>query len=114
MGTAWGWGDIGLSPNEVVVKEIKEESGFEAEPIRLLGVMDKKFHEHPPSPFHVYKFFIQCRIIGGQAAGGVETTEVGFFAEDALPELSAERNTPSQIHKMFEYLRDPGKEMFCD
>jgi len=109
-----GWGDIGLSPSEVVVKEIQEESGFEAEAVRLLAVLDKKFHNHPPEPYHVYKFFILCRIIGGKAMQGVETSEVSFFAEDELPELSLERNTREQILMMFEYLRNPEKVVLLD
>lgn len=36
-----GWSDIGLSPSEVAVKEIKEESGFDVVPMRLLAVLDK-------------------------------------------------------------------------
>lgn len=79
MGASWWLGDIGLSPSEVVVKEIKEESGFEAEAVRLLAVLDKKFHNHPPEPYHVYKFFILCRIVGGEAMEGVETSEVSFL-----------------------------------
>jgi ADP-ribose pyrophosphatase YjhB (NUDIX family) len=109
-----GWGDIGLSPSEVVVKEIQEESGFEVEAIRLLAVLDKKFHNHPPEPYHVYKFFILCRIVGGEAMQGVETSEVSFFAEDELPELSEERNTKKQIRTMFEYLRNPEKAVIVD
>jgi ADP-ribose pyrophosphatase YjhB (NUDIX family) len=109
-----GWADIGLSPKEVVVKEIKEESGFQVEPIRLLGVIDKKFHEHPPSPFHIYKFFILCGIIGGEAKEGMETLQVGFFEKDELPELSTERNTSKQIQELFELLSNPNKEVFCD
>lgn len=61
------------------MKEIKEESGFEAEAVRLLAVLDKKFHNHPPEPYHVYKFFILCRIVGGEAMEGVETSEVSFL-----------------------------------
>lgn len=114
MGASWWLGDIGLSPSEVVVKEIKEESGFEAEAVRLLAVLDKKFHNHPPEPYHVYKFFILCRIVGGEAMEGVETSEVSFFAEDKLPELSAERNTEAQIRTMFEYLRNPEKVVILD
>lgn len=118
MDGAWalpgGWADVGLSPKEVVVKEIKEESGFQVEATRLVGVIDKKFHDHPPSPFHVYKIFIQCEIIGGEAKEGVETLQVGFFAEHNLPELSTERNTEKQIRQLFHYLRDPNKEAFCD
>ncbi|MNB70502.1 Phosphatase NudJ [compost metagenome] len=109
-----GWADIGYSPSEVAAKEIWEESGFEARPVRLLAVMDKKFHGHPPDPYHIYKLFILCEISGGEAAGGVETSEVGFFGEEELPELSVSRNTEAQIRTMFEYLRDPDKPVHLD
>ncbi|MNR20765.1 NUDIX domain protein [compost metagenome] len=109
-----GWGDIGLSPSEVAVKEIAEESGYQAEAIRLLAVLDKKFHHHPPEPYHVYKFFILCRITGGEAAEGVETSGVGFFGEDALPELSQERNTEKQIKMLFEFLKNPENPVILD
>lgn len=109
-----GWADIGLSAKEVVVKEIKEESGYDVTPVRLLAVLDKKFHNHPPSSQHVYKLFIQCELIGGKAASGVETSDVGFFNEDGLPELSLDRNTPEQLQQMFGYLRNPAKEVWFD
>ena len=118
MDGAWalpgGWADIGYSPAEVAVKEVREEAGYDVEPIRLLAVLDKQFHHHPPEPYHVYKLFIQCRIVGGEALSGVETSEVAFFDRDRLPELSQERNTPAQIQTMFEFLRDPAKEVIVD
>ncbi|MDO7907331.1 NUDIX hydrolase [Paenibacillus sp. JX-17] len=109
-----GWADIGYSPAEVAVKEVREESGFQVAPIRLLTVFDKKFHAHPPEPYHVYKMFIQCEIVGGEALSGLETSEVRFFEETELPELSLERNTREQILTMFEYYRDPGKRVIVD
>ncbi|MEC0123235.1 NUDIX hydrolase [Paenibacillus pabuli] len=109
-----GWGDIGLSPSEVAVKEIKEESGFDVVPIRLLAILDKKFHGHPPEPYHVYKMFIQCNIVGGTAEIGVETSAVEFFSLDELPELSLERNTVEQVKTMFEFLDQPDKEVILD
>lgn len=109
-----GWADIGLTPTEVAVKEIKEESGLEVKPIRLLAVLDKKCHPHPLSPYHVYKLFILCEITGGEAVAGLETSEVGFFGIDELPELSIERNTASQLRTMFEYLDNPDKEALLD
>ncbi|WP_315899191.1 NUDIX hydrolase N-terminal domain-containing protein [Paenibacillus cremeus] len=109
-----GWADIGYSPSEIAVKEVREEAGFEVEAVKLLAVLDKKFHDHPPSPYHVYKLFILCRIVGGSALGGVETSEVGFFAEDDLPPLSVERNTEKQLHLMFEYLRNLDKGVLLD
>ncbi|MBH5319599.1 NUDIX hydrolase [Paenibacillus sp. GSMTC-2017] len=109
-----GWGDIGYSPSEIAVKEIKEEAGYVVEPLRLLAVLDKKFHNHPPEPYHVYKFFIQCEVVGGRAETGVETSAVEFFAYDDLPPLSLERNTVEQVKMMFEFLKDPAKEVIID
>ncbi|MBT2289756.1 NUDIX hydrolase [Paenibacillus albidus] len=109
-----GWADIGLSPSEVAVKEIREESGFETQAVRLLAVLDKKFHNHPPEPYHIYKLFILCRIVGGEAVEGVETSGVSFFALDKLPELSEERNTKEQLNTMFQFLRDPHAPVILD
>jgi len=109
-----GWADIGLSATENVIKEIREETGYEARAGRLLAVLDKKFHEHPVSPFHVYKMFFRCEIVGGEAVETMETSEVGFFAEDELPPLSQERNTDRQVREMFEYLRDAERAVWLD
>ncbi len=109
-----GWADIGLSPKEVAVKEVMEESGYVVEPIRLLGILDKKFHDHPPSPFHIYKIFIECQITGGEAMGGMETLEAGFFEEDNLPNLSVERNTEKQIKQLFYMFKTGSQEVFVD
>lgn len=109
-----GWADIGLTPGEVAVKEIKEEAGLEVKPLRLLAVFDKKCHPHPPSPYHVYKIFILCEIVGGSLSAGMETSDASFFGSHELPELSVERNTESQIWTMFEYLENPDKEVLFD
>jgi hypothetical protein len=44
----------------------------------------------------------------------METLDVRFFSQHELPELSVERNTRSQIDTMFEFLRNPGKEVLFD
>lgn len=109
-----GWGDIGLTPSEVAVKEVREEGGFDVKAHKLLAVFDKKCHPHPPSPYHVYKFFIQCDIVGGQAREGIETDDVAFFSKDDLPPLSVERNTESQIQIAFQYLVHPETPTYFD
>ncbi|MCG3087452.1 NUDIX hydrolase [Sporosarcina cyprini] len=109
-----GFCDIGLSPSENVVKEIKEESGYDVVPVRLLALFDKNKHPHPPEAYHYYKIFILCELIGGEASAGGETSSIDFFAEDQLPRVSANRNTECQIKTMFEFLRDPLKETILD
>ncbi|WP_163103440.1 NUDIX hydrolase [Peribacillus alkalitolerans] len=109
-----GWGDIGLSPSEVAVKEVKEESGFDVKATKIIGMLDKKCYPHPPSPYHVYKIFIQCEIIGGQQKVGIETSAVDFFAQNELPPLSIERNTKSQIEMAFKHLHNPQEPVYFD
>jgi ADP-ribose pyrophosphatase YjhB (NUDIX family) len=109
-----GWADIGLTPSEVAVKEVKEESGYDVKPIKLVAVTDQKCHPHPPSAYHIYKLFIQCEIIGGQASKGIETSEVKFFAENELPPLSTARNTKTQIEMAFKYLKNPHETIYFD
>ena len=93
-----GFCDIGLSPSENVVKEIKEESGYDVMPVKIIAVLDKNKHPHPPEPYHYYKIFILCEIIGGESSAGMETSQVEFFSEHNLPPLSTNRNTESQIN----------------
>jgi ADP-ribose pyrophosphatase YjhB (NUDIX family) len=101
-----GWADVGLTPAENVAKEVIEESGFEVDVERLVMVLDRSRAGHTPQVFEAYKLFFICRIIGGAARVSAETTEVGFFAEDAIPaDLSRDRVLPEQIGRLFEHRR---------
>jgi ADP-ribose pyrophosphatase YjhB (NUDIX family) len=107
-----GWGDVGLSPGEVAVKEVREEANIEVAPVRLLAVLDKRFYDHPPSPWHTWKLFILCEERGGQPAPGLETSEVKFFAPEELPPLSLTRNTPEQVRRVVRLAEDGGETVF--
>lgn len=97
-----GYADLGLTPSEIVIKEVKEESGFLVNPIRILGLIDYNKHQQRPFPFDIYQIFMECEIIGGQPATGLETCGVDFFDIDNLPDLSVRRVTKEQIIKMCE------------
>lgn len=103
-----GWADPGESAGENVVREVREESGFETRAVKLLAVYDRSKHPHYPLfPFHVYKMFFLCKIVGGQAAANEEISEIDFFSAEALPELSIGRVTAAQIARMFEHRMHP-------
>jgi ADP-ribose pyrophosphatase YjhB (NUDIX family) len=102
-----GWADVNQSPSECVVREVREESGFETVARKLAAVWDRRRHPHPPHPFHIYKMFFLCDLVGGEARTSIETSGVDFFAEDDLPELSLGRTLAAQIHRMFEHYRNP-------
>jgi ADP-ribose pyrophosphatase YjhB (NUDIX family) len=107
-----GWADVGLTASEVVVKEVFEESGLEVRAGRLLAVLDKKCHPHPPDLYYVYKLFFLCEEMGGSLQKGMETSEVKFFPRNRLPELSVGRNTVNQVDMMFELKNNPGEVVF--
>jgi ADP-ribose pyrophosphatase YjhB (NUDIX family) len=109
-----GWGDIGYTANEIAVKEVREESGLEVEPMRLLAVLDKKCHAHPASPWYTYKLFILCRETGGFLQAGMETLDADFFPLENLPPLSTDRITYEQISLMFDFKHNPEKMVVCD
>ena len=52
-----GWVDVGDAPSEAVMREIFEESGFKARPVKLAALIDKNRHPHPPGVHHIYKLF---------------------------------------------------------
>jgi ADP-ribose pyrophosphatase YjhB (NUDIX family) len=83
-----GWADVGYSPSEVAVKEVEEETGIICEPVSLLSVIDGQRMGF--SRFGMYMLLFLCRATGGELQGHpLETSDVGWFAEDALPEVTA-------------------------
>ncbi|MBN9166641.1 MAG: ADP-ribose pyrophosphatase [Myxococcales bacterium 68-20] len=102
-----GWADVNLTPAENVVKEVREESGFEVRVRKLAAVWDRTRQGHPPAPFSCCKFFFLCDLVGGKEATSIETSEVKWFREDELPEdISLARVLPGQVRRMFAHARD--------
>ena len=80
-----GWADVGYSASEVAVKEVHEETGIECEVVRLIAVLDGLRLGFTRVP--LYSLVFHCRAVGGDlAAHPLETTGVGFFGRDELPE----------------------------
>ncbi len=103
-----GWADVNQSAAECVVREIAEESGFEARALKLAAVRDYQRSGHPPRNVDsIYKMFFICEITGGAARPSNETSDVAFFARDALPPLSLGRTTAAQIDRMFHHAQHP-------
>jgi len=103
-----GWADVNEPPSQAVVREVFEESGFETRALKLLALYDREKRGHvPPFPYHVYKVFFLCEIVGGAPRPNEEASEIAFFGEHELPELSVSRVTEAEIGTFFRDLRDP-------
>lgn len=101
-----GWADVEDSPRSAVEREIVEESGYTARAVKLALVLDRK-RWHPPHPVPSWKLLFVAAITGGEAKTSLETSGVGFFGEDELPELSEGRTTKAQLLRLFAHARDP-------
>jgi ADP-ribose pyrophosphatase YjhB (NUDIX family) len=80
-----GWADVGYSASEVAMKEVREETGIECEVVRVMAVLDGLRLGFTRVP--LYSVVFHCRALGGELeAHPLETSAVGWFGPDALPE----------------------------
>lgn len=78
-----GYAEVGSSPSETALRELREETGFEAEIERLVGVYDnRRFGSQ--AAYHFYTLCFRALITGGAATPSAETTEV-VLADPAEP-----------------------------
>jgi ADP-ribose pyrophosphatase YjhB (NUDIX family) len=111
-----GWADIGLTPREVAVKEVFEETGLHVETQQLMAIFDKKCHPHPPQAFYVYKIVFLCTLKNPTQAfnKGFDILDVGYFNVHKLPPLSTHRILDSQIFLLFNQWKNKVLMPYCD
>src|ERR1700683_1452939 len=102
-----GWADVNQSAGECVVREIAEESGFQARALKLAAVYDYRKRNRPHHLDSIYKMFFICALTGGSARASIETSDAEFFPRAALPPLSIGRATAQQIERMFQHAERP-------
>jgi ADP-ribose pyrophosphatase YjhB (NUDIX family) len=101
-----GYADVGLSPAENVAKEIWEEATLRVTVRGLYGLRHKAKHDYVPDVRDFYKLFFLCeRVDDAKPMPGTETSEVGFFRLDALPQLSRGKVIERDIAAAFEFQR---------
>ena len=81
----------GESVRQAVVREVREETGLDVEPLRLIGVYsDPAHHQIVTYPdgnvIHYVSSVFECAVRGGTLTCCPETLELGWFDPEALPE----------------------------
>lgn len=110
-----GWCDILESPKSAIEREVLEEAGLATKATHLAAVVDRDRWPHqPPMDHHIYKLFFVCEPMTGVDLNYTsnETSGIGWFAVDNLPELSVSRVLPDQIALLQEHWRNPGAAYF--
>lgn len=95
-----GFGEVGYSPTENILKEIEEETGFEAKVERLLAVFDTNRFQLQSKQYA--KFVFECKLLAGRFQENQEIADLQFFAINQLPALSEKRITKEQMEILWQ------------
>ena len=106
-----GFGEVGYSPTENILKEIEEETGFKAKVEKLLAVFDTNRFQLQSKQYA--KFVFECKLLDGQFQENQEIADLQFFAIDQLPALSEKRITKEQIEILWQVYQGQ-REQYLD
>jgi ADP-ribose pyrophosphatase YjhB (NUDIX family) len=106
--------EVGETPSEGVVREVKEETGVSCRPIALVGVFDSRLCG-TVSRHHLYHFVFLCEPIAGTEAElpshDFEVLETAWFREEELP-ADIDPGHVTRIPEAFRIWREEGQAFF--
>ena len=106
-----GFGEVGYSPTENILKEIQEETGYSARVIRLLAVFDTNRYQLQSRQY--VKLVFECELLDGNFEKNQEISDLAFFEREKIPALSTKRNTEEQLNFLWE-VYDGKRDFYCD
>ncbi len=110
-----GFADVGLSPAQNVVKEVREEAALAVVPRGLFKVCHKARHAYDPDVRDFYKLFFLCESMNeAEPEPGLETSETAYFGLAALPALSRGRVIEADITDAYAYRQNPSRGCVFD
>lgn len=109
-----GWVDIDQSLRDNTLKEVKEETGYDAEALRVIALQDRNRHNPPRYAYGVCKVFILCKKLNGHFEPNIETLQIDWFPLENLPDLAEEKTTKEQIALCFQAKADPDWQVVFD
>lgn len=110
-----GWCDVNQTIGENTEKETLEEAGFRVRAERLIAVQDRNKHNEPPYAYGIVIVFLLCELLSEEFVPNIETTEIGWFSGEDLPEnLALEKTTKAQIEMCFEAEKDKNWKVLFD
>jgi ADP-ribose pyrophosphatase YjhB (NUDIX family) len=103
-----GWADVNDPPSQAVIRELREETGYDVRCTRLAAVLDRDLHyQADQRPFHSYKMMFLCEIVGCSGSLCHDIMEAAFFPLGELPPLSLQRTLPMHVELLYRHYLDP-------
>jgi ADP-ribose pyrophosphatase YjhB (NUDIX family) len=82
--------DLGESIEQTIIREVKEETGFDTKVLRCIGLYTNPRHIIEFSNGEIRQQFsicFHCKIIGGSLAVSSESTQVSFFTSEEIKHM---------------------------
>lgn len=105
-GTEWGFPggilELGELAEEAAIREIREETGLDVVPTRLIGIYTKYFQTCPNGDqCQDITFLFHMRIVGGALhVDYKETFELKFFRAEDMPPLYSDQHRQMRLDAM--------------
>lgn len=87
--------ELGESPWECVIREVKEGTGLNAEIIRLAGIYNK-----PEKSELVFSFI--CRVVSGKISLNEEADKIEYFSIKDIPQ----NTSPKQLERIMDAIKE--------
>lgn len=96
-----GFADVGLSPLENIIKEVKEETNLDVTSAELVAIFDTNKRPDIFQFFQYYKLVFECTVTENEPfKQNSETSAIGYFNLSELPKLSENRTTKEQLERL--------------
>jgi ADP-ribose pyrophosphatase YjhB (NUDIX family) len=102
--------EVGESIADTAVREVKEETGLDVEPERVVGLYSNPRHVVEYADGEVRQQFsvcFACRLVGGQVATSDESSEVGFFTPAQIQAMPVHESIRLRIRHYLERRPEP-------
>jgi ADP-ribose pyrophosphatase YjhB (NUDIX family) len=95
-----GWAEVGLTPQENIKREVREETGLEVEVKTLIDVIS--FAPRPPGrPHSGYGMIYYCEAVGGSLTPSHETPQLGFYDYTQITEWHDDHRKRAEVSHRF-------------
>jgi 8-oxo-dGTP diphosphatase len=94
--------ELGETIEQGIVREVREETGLEVEPLAVIEVFDRISHdENGHVRYHYLLVDFLCRVTGGALCCATDAADVRWVEREELAGLGVEDFTVSVIEKAF-------------
>jgi 8-oxo-dGTP diphosphatase len=102
--------ELGEQLNAAIVREVKEETGLDVQPVNVVEIFERIMRDKAGKPeYHYVLVDYFCKVTGGDLAAGDDSKKAEWIKRKDLPTLKLTEGTLPVIERTFERYTPSGK-----